>query len=979
MATGIRHQPENGYHSEPAQPSPGESLKRRELMRLPRSLSAVETSGFGLTGLANWFTIATAIQAGMGPSAIFVWLPGILMGIMLNLQVKRIGEYFPNMAGGTPNYTARMLKNYPGLGSYAAIGYFLSWVSTLPISAIVLTQLIKVNLNSLGFSCPETLLNITFTLLPFILTFSGTRALSILHAFFVLPTVGVLSVFSIHGLIWLAFSPNSPGFFPAIWPEFTFIDWAKWFYFATYIFYCCDSAASFVADSRNPTKTLQFLKISALGMLPVILGGSWVLMRLATAPGLKDDVFLNVLAACQVLWGPWVPTLVTFLVVASCLLSCATIVSNCPRMLYQLAVDGHISPTFAVVSRRGVFGFGLVFVLVLSLICLAWGNVPRLVAITNVGLVVCLMMFHLSLWLRRDQPEVRWPGWSLGFFVVDAVVLVVGGLAWGWQDFIIGLFFPLGVLAVEAGISRIAFAPFHPSWWIRLYRNTSKSKMPDFVAFQVVILILLIVSAVSVGWIFGFKLYANSTVGLNLFVVLLVTVAFIGVAVACWTSLPQVVSMDEAREGAEQLFIIALDAIVVLDENGVIRQTNPAAESVFGIKARGLIGSHLNKLLPGLGVQPEQWLSRSEQTFNFYDRSARILEVAISDRFSQGASLSNQDLQQYVAIVRDITDRKQAQQALQKANEELEIKVEERTSELTHTVEQLQNEIEERQRIEENLRAMQNQIIVQEKLASLGSLTAGIAHEIRNPLNFVNNFSEVSAELTEELLQEIENQTERLEPDSREYITELLTDLKANLQKINQHGQRADRIVGNMLLHSRGQRGHWEATNINSLLEEYVNLAYHGMRAKEAAFNMIIASDYDSDIGKVEVVPQDISRVFLNIINNACYAAHKKKQETGEEFSPQLDVRTRNLGSAIEIRIRDNGPGIDPDIFDKIFNPFFTTKPAGEGTGLGLSISHDIIVQQHRGEIKVETEAGNYTEFIITLPKKIAEVKEFKK
>ena len=971
MATDIRHQPENGYHSEPTQPFLRENLNRRSsLMRLARSLSALETWGFGLTAHANWFTIAPAIQAAIGPSAIFVWLPGIMMGMMLNLQVKRIGEYFPDMAGGTPNYTTRMLKNYPGLGSYAAIGYFLSWVSTLPISALVLTQLIKINLNSLGLTCPETFLAISLTLLPFILTFSGTRALSILHAFFVLPTVGVLFVFSIHGLIWLAVSPDSPGFFPTIWPHFTFMDWAKWFYFATYSFYCSDSAASFVADSRNPTKTLQFLKISALGMPPVILGGCWVLMRLATAPSLKDDIFLNVLAACQVLWGPWVSTLVTFLIVASCLLSCATIVSNCPRMLYQLAVDRHISPTFAIVSRRGVFGASLVLVLVLSLICLAWGNVPRLVAITNVGLVVCLTIFHLSLWLRRGSPEVRWPWWSLAFFIVDAVVLVVGGLAWGWQDFIIGLFFPIAILAADAGISRIAFSPFHPSWWIRLYRNRRQSKMPDFVAFQVVVLILLIVSAVTVGWIFGIRLYANSSVGLTLLVVLVLLVAFVGVAVACWTSLPQVVSMDEAREGAEQLFTIALDAIVVLDENGVIRQTNPAAESVFGIEASGLIGSDLNKLLPELGYQPEQWLSRSEQTFKLPDGSSRILEVAISDRFSQDASLSNQDLQEYVAIVRDITDRKQAQEALQKANEELEIKVEDRTSELTHTVQQLQNEIQDRQRIEANLRAMQNQIVVQEKLASLGSLTAGIAHEIRNPLNFVNNFSELSAELTEELFEKFENQAEHLDTETSEDIAELLTDLTANLKKINQHGQRADKIVGNMLLHSRGQSGQWEATDLNSLLAEYINLAYHGMRAKEAGFNITIETDYDNDIGEVEVVPQDIGRVFLNIISNACYAAYKKKQEMGEKFSPVLDVRTRNLGDRIEIRIRDNGSGIKPEVLDKIFNPFFTTKPPAEGTGLGLSISQDVIVQQHRGELKVETEVGNYTEFIIILPQK---------
>jgi PAS domain S-box-containing protein len=590
--------------------------------------------------------------------------------------------------------------------------------------------------------------------------------------------------------------------------------------------------------------------------------------------------------------------------------------------------------------------------------------------IGSVAFIVTLMSLYLGLWLRRGSPEVRWPWLALGFLIFDGVVLLVGGLAWSREDVLIGLLFPMVVFVVDAAIRRIPFAPFHPEWWIQRYRQERKSLIPDFVAFQVVVAILLISSAVTVGWLFGIPLEANSSLASNLLVVLVLSITFVGVAVACWTSLPQVVSMNEAREGAEQLFTIALDAIVVLDEKGVIRQTNPAAESVFGIHTTRLIGSYLNKFLPGLAAQPEQWLSRSEQTLNLPDGNSRILEVAISNRFSQEASLSNQDLQEYVAIVRDITDRKQAQEALQKANEELEIKVEERTSELTHTVQQLQNEIQERQRIEANLRAMQNQIVVQEKLASLGSLTAGIAHEIRNPLNFVNNFSELSAELTEELFEKFENQAEHLDTETSEDIAELLTDLTANLKKINQHGQRADKIVGNMLLHSRGQSGQWEATDINSLLAEYINLAYHGMRAKEAGFNITIETDYDNDIGEVQVVPQDIGRVFLNIISNACYAAYKKKQEMGEEFSPLLDVRSRNLRDAIEIRIRDNGSGIKPEVLDKIFNPFFTTKPPAEGTGLGLSISHDVIVQQHRGELKVETEVGNYTEFIIILPNK---------
>jgi len=970
MATDIRHQPENGYHSEPTEPSVRENLNKRSPMRLPRTLSPLETWGFGMTGHLSWVAIAPAMHAALGSNAIFVWLPAVLVGVMLNLQVKRLGEHWPEMSGGTPNYITRLLSNYPLLGSYAAIGYFADWAIYPAVNAIVITALIKANLEPSGIACPETPLRIGFTLIAYILAFSGSRALAILHAFFIIPAVGFLLVFSIQGIGWLALSPDSPGFFPTSWPTLTFVDWAKWSFFAVYGPCACETASSFVADSRRPGETLRVLNLAAWLIPPVYLGSSWVLMRLATSPGLGDDSFQNLLAATLPFWGSPASLIVTLLLASSCLLSSATCVSNSPRVLYQLALDGHVSPVFAFISRRGVLEPALVFSLLLSLIGLLWGDVTRLVVVGAASYLIMLMAFYLGLWLQRGSPEVRWPWWGAGFFFLLAVVLVVGGLGWSWEDMTIGLLLPVAILAVDAVIRRISFAPFHRAWWIRHYRTRRKSQIVDFVAFQVVVLILLVCSAVTIGWVFRSQLDDNSSVGSNLLAVLILTVTFVGVAIACWTSLPQVVSMDEAREAAEQLFVIAIDAIVVLDENGMIRQANPASERLFELSRGELSGSHLNKLLPGLAFEPEQWPIRSEQTLELPDRDSRILEVAISNRFSQEASLSNQELQEYVAIVRDITERKQAQEALQKANEELEIKVKERTSELSHTVEQLQNEVEERQRIEENLKAMQNQIVVQEKLASLGSLTAGIAHEIRNPLNFVNNFSELSAELTQELFEELGNQGERLAPETNEYIAELLTDLTANLNKINQHGQRADKIVGNMLLHSRGQSGHWEATDLNSLLAEYINLAYHGMRAKEAGFNITIETDYDNDIGEVEVVPQDIGRVFLNIISNACYAAYKKQQEMGEEFSPVLDVRTRNLGDAIEIRIRDNGSGIKPEVLDKIFNPFFTTKPPAEGTGLGLSISHDVIVQQHRGELKVETEVGNYTEFIIILPPK---------
>lgn len=267
------------------------------------------------------------------------------------------------------------------------------------------------------------------------------------------------------------------------------------------------------------------------------------------------------------------------------------------------------------------------------------------------------------------------------------------------------------------------------------------------------------------------------------------------------------------------------------------------------------------------------------------------------------------------------------------------------------------------------LQETQNQLVTQEKLASLGSLTAGIAHEIKNPLNFVNNFAGLMVDLSKELQEEIQNQKDKLDAESYHFIEEILGDIRQNSEKVREHGKRADSIVRSMLLHSRGKSGERQPTDVNTLLQEYVNLAYHGLRARDTTFNVTIESDYDPSVGLVDAVPQELSRVFLNIIHNACYSVQQKKKDLGEKFVPTLSISTRNLGDRLEIHIKDNGKGISAETQSKIFDPFFTTKPAGEGTGLGLSLSFEIIVQQHKGEIKVNTEEGEFAEFIIVLPR----------
>ncbi len=298
--------------------------------------------------------------------------------------------------------------------------------------------------------------------------------------------------------------------------------------------------------------------------------------------------------------------------------------------------------------------------------------------------------------------------------------------------------------------------------------------------------------------------------------------------------------------------------------------------------------------------------------------------------------------------------------------DELELMVNERTSELLKQKEDLQHALTE-------LRETQALLIQSEKMASLGELTAGIAHEIQNPLNFVNNFSEVNTELIEELKAEsVKPKGERDE----ELEIEILNDIKQNLEKINHHGKRADAIVKGMLEHSRTSTGQKEPTDINALADEYLRLSYHGLRAKDKSFNAKMDTDFDNGIEKIDVVAADMGRVLLNLFNNAFYAVTERLGQAsrvigagGREthYGPTVSVSTKKIGQLVEIRVRDNGNGIPQNVIDKIFQPFFTTKPTGEGTGLGLSLSYDI-VKAHGGEIKVESKEGEGAEFIVTLP-----------
>ena len=313
----------------------------------------------------------------------------------------------------------------------------------------------------------------------------------------------------------------------------------------------------------------------------------------------------------------------------------------------------------------------------------------------------------------------------------------------------------------------------------------------------------------------------------------------------------------------------------------------------------------------------------------------RVIEVRNSPVPSGGS----------VLIYSDITERKRAEAEIHAARDTAEKALQE-------------------------LQTAQASLLHAQKMAALGQLTAGIAHEIKNPLNFVNNFAELSGELLLELKETTTPAVAALGDEERAAVDAVVEMLRGNLDKIAEHGKRADGIVKSMLEHSRGVSGERRAVDLNALIEEALNLAYHGARAQDASFNITLEREFDRGLAPTELAPQEMTRVFLNLFGNGFYATTKRQRDgAGPDFRPTLRVATRELGDAVEVRVRDNGTGIAPEIRDKLFQPFVTTKPTGEGTGLGLSISYDIVTQQHGGTIEVDSRLGEFTEFTIRLPR----------
>ncbi|HSH23301.1 MAG TPA: response regulator [Acidimicrobiales bacterium] len=590
------------------------------------------------------------------------------LAILFNLQVKRMGECWPDVAGGTPTYTARLLQASPWLRRYAVAAYFVGWASVPTLSAMLLADVVSINLASAGVAPPLWALRVTFTVVAFVVAFGGSRTLGVLHLFFAVPAVGGLVLFCLHGVGWIILSPASPGLLPSdastLWSGFGVDDWAKWYFAAAYAIYGVDSASSFVADSVKPHTTLRCLKVAA-GFIPLVyLGGSLVIMRLgAEASGI--DVAGTLTAAAARFWGPSAPWMVTFLVAAACLLSTATAAGICPRMLYQLARDGEVSPVFAVVSRRGVPGPALWFTLFFALVFLAWGDPISLLVAAGTGYLSFCVLMRVGLWLRRGQPEARWPRLSLVIFVVEAVILVVGGIAWGWEPFLLGLLLPVAVLAVDAVVASVPLAVLTPAWWAGRYRHDYGESRRDAAGSQVAMQIVLVCLAATAGWAFSrvTATSASEEVRHNLFVILIIAVGFLGIATASWTTLWQVFRLVVARDRANSLLTAVDDAVVVTDDEGMIRLANPRAEQLLASANGGIVGRSVRAVLGTFGSAPGEWPGRSELVLQGSGEGNITVEAVVSP-------IRSEQVSGHVLVVRDISQRKRDEVALAAARDQ---------------------------------------------------------------------------------------------------------------------------------------------------------------------------------------------------------------------------------------------------------------------------------------------------------------------
>ncbi|MDA0865957.1 MAG: ATP-binding protein, partial [Cyanobacteria bacterium] len=821
------------------------------------------------------------------------------------------------------------------------LGYYLSWVAVLPVNAIVLTDLVRANLEPFGLPCPTLALKVGFTAIAFLVALTGTRALGILHLFFVVPAIALLGLFCLQGVGWL--TVVAPMDWPLQWEPLGIGDWAKWYIIASYAVYACETGSAFVADSRNPQRTLGILPVAA-GLIPLVyLVGSLVLLGLVNPAAGATTPYEQVIAAAP-FWGRWAALIVTFLFASGSLLSCATAVSNTPRILYQLALDQQLPARFAQISEQGVLKPGLWLTLILSIVYLLWGDIAQIVLVTGIGWLGSFAIFHWGLWRQRHQPYVRWPWWSLGFAILEGTVVLMGGWAWNGWDLLVGLALPGLAWGLCGGVGQL------PEFTTKTDPASDVfNRDQDFVIGQIVGLIGLLTGAIALSWFIHGAVEALPLENqINLLVVVILVGASVGVAIAGQTMLPKVAAIAKARQQAEQFFNLAADGIVVLDGSGQILQANQASSQLLTTPPTQLRGQALETYLPDL---PQDWTGGDQPLIVPLD--PQVVEVTLSPTSAEGHGGDRT-----VAILRDVTQRQAAETALRENSEEL-------------------------QQLLDKLTRTQSNLIQAEKMSSLGQLMAGVAHEINNPVSFIAGNVDFAETYVTQLLGLIETyQATYPHPPSvlaKQIKTVELDFLKKDfprlLASMQEGTRRITTIVSSLKTFSRQEETPTPGINLHDGIESTLMILGNRLKAQGDRPEITIQRQF-ADLPPMECYPSALNQVFMNLLVNAVDAL-ETALEHNANLTPTIVIGTQPARHqdrpGVEITFIDNGPGIPEDQLNRLFDPFFTTKPIGKGTGLGLSISYQVVVERHQGTFAVDSKVGQGATFQIWLPLVLSE------
>lgn len=607
--------------------------------RLPRSLSALETWGFAFSGLLLWLFTAPDMLAELGGSGIWVWVPVAIIGMLLNFQVRHFAKSAQDSVGGTPVFTARLFEKQPVLARFAGLSGFQGWIAVPAISALGLGEITRNLLLEIGYTVPRQLLAVGFMIVLFGIAFAGTRVLSILHLFFVIPAVALLLLFIVQGMSHALSTVNAAGAVPS--PAPTIHDWMKWFLIAVYAAYAVETGSAFIGDSKHPRSVLRALIAAAVVNPLVFIGGSWVLAASAGSATVAKPLDLIHVAA-SVMWGSHAITLVSFLLVSGWLLTATTIVGYGSRVLWQMGADGFLSGTLARTSAAGVPTVALSWSLLWCSVYLVMDPSTTFI-FTVSNYFVCMALFHLGMWWNRHDPaRSKWPWLSLSFFGLETVVFIVGGLELGATRILGALLLPVAMMGIDWGIQAVRIPK------LRIFSAEPATisrdrKGGDSVTVHVVSILIIVVGTVLLSWRVFSRLDRDAEYGPFVVVLILLT-GSVAVAFSAWLSVRHAQKEEEARKWAESLFRFERDPLLVVEESGAISDCNEAAKVFFGDQVTPELPARL-----GLTGPPAQWPSRASWEFGAHTFDLSISKVE-TDRFSS-----------FLISLRDVTAQHQAE------------------------------------------------------------------------------------------------------------------------------------------------------------------------------------------------------------------------------------------------------------------------------------------------------------------------------